>query len=85
MEHHNKGNSTFLSDINHFYTLVDTGEDVDDLLDLAENDVLLVAGSSFTALAHAMARGGLTLVPDDDPARPVHRHWNQTGTHAVAK
>ena len=63
MERHN---STMLAGIKHSFTLVDTGKDVDDLLDLSKNEILLVAGSSYTELAHQMSRGGLTVIPPAD-------------------
>mgnify|MGYP001588724344 FL=1 len=98
-------NSTILEEVAHPFTLVDSGKDLTDLVDLcvlppmsrsptatlmflcisplrAANEVLVVAGSSYTELAHQMARGGLTIVPDKDGNR---RYWTQTGTHEVLK
>ena len=79
MEQHN---SSMLARISHPFRLVDTRDDTGDLVDLAKNEVLVVAGSSYTQLAHQMSRGGLTLVQDEDAHM---RWWDVTGTHEVLK
>jgi hypothetical protein len=61
METHN---TTMLSGLNEPYRIVDTGNDLDDLLDLASNRLLILDVSSYTVLAHQIADGGLTIVPD---------------------
>ncbi|KAK4702233.1 hypothetical protein P7C70_g3991, partial [Phenoliferia sp. Uapishka_3] len=79
MEAHN---STMLEEIDHPFLLVDSGRDLDDLLDLTSNEVLIVAGSGYTMMANQMARGGLTVVPNFDPNA---RWWETTGTNKVLK
>lgn len=44
------------------YELVDTGDSVADLKTLADNDLLLLGGSSYGATAHLLAPPGLTIV-----------------------
>lgn len=78
MENHN---ATMLADITHPYTLVDTRDDLGDLLDLASNDVLVVSGSSYTTAAHQVSRGGITLVPDLETHQ--ERFWDEFGTNEV--
>ena len=63
------------------FTLVDTGDDMADLVTLAEQEILIVSGSAYTSMAHQAARGGLTIVPDYDS---TERWWRTTGTNSVA-
>jgi hypothetical protein len=63
MEWHNV---TMLSGLGEPYRIVDTGDSIDDLLDLAANRVMILDISSWTVLAHQIAEGGLTIVPDID-------------------
>lgn len=80
MENHN---ATILHDLTHRFTLVDSGSDLDDLLDLAKNEVLVVAGSAYTTTAHQVSRGGLTVVPDTEEHQ--ERYWSLVGTNSVLK
>lgn len=63
MEMHN---TTMLSGLGEPYRLVDTGDAFDDLLDLTTNRVLILDISSWTVLAHQIAEGGITVIPDAD-------------------
>ncbi|KAF8180795.1 hypothetical protein K438DRAFT_1841840 [Mycena galopus ATCC 62051] len=44
------------------YTVIDTGDTMDDLYILSNNDILLVGESSYGVLAHLIAPPGLTIV-----------------------
>ncbi|KAF9527669.1 hypothetical protein CPB83DRAFT_855821 [Crepidotus variabilis] len=63
MEAHN---STILDGLAEFqpYRLVDTGDDINDLLDLAANRVMILDVGSYTAVAHQIAEGGISVVPE---------------------
>ena len=63
MEWHN---TTMLSGLGEPYRIVDTGDSIDDLLDLSANRILILDISSWTVLAHQIAEGGFTVVPDVD-------------------
>ena len=63
MEMHN---TTMLSGLGEPYRIVDTGDPIDDLLDLAANRLLILDISSWTVLAHQVAEGGITVIPDAD-------------------
>lgn len=63
MESHN---DTMLHGLGEPYRIVDTGNDVDDLVDLASNRVIILDVGSYTELAHQIAEGGITIVPDQD-------------------
>jgi hypothetical protein len=63
MEWHN---TTMLSGLGEPYRIVDTGDDIQDLIDLASNRLLILDISSWTVLAHQMADGGISVVPDTD-------------------
>ena len=63
MERHN---TTILSGLGEPYRIVDTGDSIDDLLDLAANRLLILDISSWTILAHQVAEGGITIIPDHD-------------------
>lgn len=80
MEAHN---NTMLAGLSHPFTLVDSGSDLADLLDLVRNDILVVAGSGYTTTAHQVSRGGLTVVPDFETQQ--ERFWDLVGTNSVMK
>ena len=63
MEWHN---TSMLGGLGEPYRIVDTGDSIDDLLDLAANQVLILDISSWTVLAHQIAEGGITVIPDAD-------------------
>lgn len=63
MEWHNE---TMLSGLGEPYHIIDSGDSIDDLLDLAANRLLILDISSWTVLAHQIAEGGITIVPDID-------------------
>jgi hypothetical protein len=63
MESHN---ATMLSGLGEPYRIVDTGDDIDDLLDLASNRLMILGLGSYAVLAHQIAEGGITVVPDTD-------------------
>lgn len=77
METHN---DTMLAELEHPYVLVDSGKDLTDLRDLTSNDVMIVGGSGYTMIGHQIARGGMTIVPQDDGSP---RWWRETGTNVV--
>ena len=63
MESHN---TTMLNGLGEPYRIVDTGDSIDDLLDLSANRILILDVSSWTVLAHQIAEGGITIIPDID-------------------
>jgi len=79
MEWHNV---TMLSGLGEPYRLVDTGDSIDDLLDLASNRLLILDISSWTVLAHQIAEGGLTIIPDIDL---FNINWYDNGENHVLR
>jgi hypothetical protein len=79
MEWHN---ATMLSGLGEPYRIVDTGDSIDDLLDLAANRLLILDISSWTVLAHQMAEGGLTIIPDIDL---FDINWHDNGVNRVLR
>jgi hypothetical protein len=79
MESHN---DTMLSGLGEPYRIVDTGDDIDDLIDLASNRVMILDVSSYTVLAHQIAEGGITVVPDTDLFRI---NWFDNGVNHVLR
>jgi hypothetical protein len=63
MEWHN---ATLLTGLGEPYRIVDTGDSIEDLLDLAANRLLILDISSWTVLAHQIAQDGITIIPDID-------------------
>ena len=63
MERHN---TTMLNGLGEPYRIVDTGDSIDDLLDLSANRILILDISSWTVMAHQIAEGGITVIPDVD-------------------
>ena len=63
MESHN---TTMLSGLGEPYRIVDSGDSIQDLLDLSANRILILDISSWTVLAHQVADGGITVIPDVD-------------------
>jgi len=63
MEMHN---TTMLEGLGEPYHIVDTGDSIEDLLDLSTNRLLILDISSWTVLAHQIADGGITIIPDND-------------------
>ena len=60
-------NTTMLSGLGEpSYRIVDSGDSIQDLLDLAANKLLILDISSWTVLAHQIAEGGITVIPDKD-------------------
>jgi len=79
MENHN---TTMLSGLGEPYRIVDTGDDVKDLVDLASNRLIVLDVGSYTVLAHQIAEGGITVVPDKD----LHRiTWHDNGSNHVLR
>jgi len=58
-----KASSEELSKLNRTHTLVDSGNDLEDLLRFSTSDILLGSGSGFTMLAHEVSWHGLTIGP----------------------
>ncbi|KAF9528295.1 hypothetical protein CPB83DRAFT_814254 [Crepidotus variabilis] len=63
MEFHN---TTILSGLGEAYRIVDTGDDINDLIDLASNRIMILDIGSYTAIAHQISDGGISVVPDND-------------------
>jgi hypothetical protein len=78
MEWHN---DTMLSGLGEPYRVVDN-DSLDDLLDLASNRIIILDLSSWTVLAHQMADGGLTIVPDVDQ---FAINWYDNGVNNVLR
>jgi hypothetical protein len=81
MEWHN---TTILSGLGEPYRIVDSGDSIDDLLDLAANRVMILDISSWTVLAHqiADAEGGITIIPDIDL---FDINWYDNGVNHVLR
>ena len=75
-------NTTMLSGLGEPYRIVDTGDSVDDLLDLSANRIMILDISSWTALAHQIADGGFTIVPDVDR---FGINWYDNGENRVLR
>jgi hypothetical protein len=80
MEWHN---ATMLSGLGEPYRIVDTGDSIDDLLDLASNRLLILDISSWTILAHQIAEGGITVIPDTDTFSSIT--WYNNGENHVLR
>lgn len=68
-------NTTMLEGLGERYRIVDTGDSVADLIDLASNRIMVLDIGSYTTLAHQMAEGGLSIVPDDGDS-VINWHWD---------
>jgi hypothetical protein len=79
MEWHNV---TMLSGLGESYSIVDTGDSINDLIDLASNRILILDVSSYTVLAHQIAQGGVTIVPDIDLFSIT---WHDNGVNHVLR
>jgi hypothetical protein len=79
MEWHNK---TMLRGLGEPYRIVDTGDSLDDLIDLASNRLMILDVSSWTVLAHQIADGGITIVPDTDG---FFISWHDNGVNHVLR
>jgi len=80
MEWHN---TTMLSGLGEPYRIVDSGDSgLNDLLDLASNRVMVLDISSYTVLAHQIADGGITIVPDIDLFGIT---WHDNGVNHVLR
>jgi hypothetical protein len=79
MEWHN---TTMLDGLGEPYRIVDTGDSIDDLLDLSSNRILILDISSWTVLAHQIAEGGITIVPDVDH---FDINWHDNGMNHVLR
>jgi hypothetical protein len=79
MEWHN---ATMLSGLGEPYRIVDTGDSIEDLLDLAANRLLILDVSSWTVLAHQIAEGGITVIPDTDL---FGINWHDNGMNHVLR
>jgi hypothetical protein len=78
MEWHN---TTMLSGLGEPYRIVDN-DSIDDLLDLSANRIMILDISSWTALAHQIADGGITIVPDVDG---FGINWYDNGVNRVLR
>jgi hypothetical protein len=80
MEWHN---DTILSGLGEPYRIVDTGDSINDLIDLASNRLMILDMSSWTVLAHQIADGpgGITVVPDTDGII----RWHDNGINHVLR
>jgi len=79
MEWHN---DTILSELGEPYQVIDSGDSVDDLIDLASNRLMILDLSSWTVLAHQIADGGITVVPDVDQ---FNINWYDNGVNHVLR
>jgi hypothetical protein len=79
MEWHN---TTMLSGLGEPYRIVDTGDSIDDLIDLASNRLIILDISSWTVLAHQIADGGITVVPNVDLFGIT---WHDNGVNHVLR
>jgi hypothetical protein len=79
MEWHN---DTMLSGLGEPYRIVDTGDSIKDLLDLAANRIMILDVSSWTILAHQLSEGGVTIIPDNDL---FHISWYDTGANPILR
>jgi hypothetical protein len=81
MEWHN---ATMLSGLGEpaAYRIVDTGDSINDLIDLASNRIMILDISSYTVLAHQIAHGGVTIVPDIDL---FSINWHDNGVNSVLR
>lgn len=79
MEWHNE---TMLRDLGEPYRIVDTGDSLDDLIDLASNRLMILDVSSWTVLAHQIADGGISVVPDTDV---FYITWHDNGANHVLR
>jgi hypothetical protein len=79
MEWHN---ATMLEGLGEPYRIVDTGDSLDDLLDLAANRIMILDISSWTVLAHQVAEGGITIIPDIDR---FGISWHDNGVNHVIR
>jgi hypothetical protein len=71
-----------LSGLGEPYRIVDTSDTIADLLDLSANRVLILDVSSWTVLAHQIAEGGITIVPDVDL---FDIRWHDNGMNHVLR
>jgi len=79
MEWHNE---TMLRGLGEPYRIVDTGDSLGDLIDLASNRLMILDISSWTVLAHQFADGGITVVPDIDLFSIT---WHDNGVNHVLR
>ncbi|KAF9528298.1 hypothetical protein CPB83DRAFT_894556 [Crepidotus variabilis] len=79
MEAHNL---TLLDGLGEPYRLVDTGNDINDLVDLASNRIMVLDIGSYTAIAHQISDGGVTVVPDVDE---FGISWHNIGPNTVLR
>ena len=79
MEWHN---TTMLSGLGEPYRIVDTGDSIEDLLDLSANRILILDISSWTVLAHQIAEGGISIIPDVDR---FNINWYDNGENRVLR
>jgi len=82
MEWHN---DTMLSGLGEPYRIVDSGDSIDDLIDLAANRVLILDISSWTVLAHQIAEGGISLVPNVEGYDGYAIPWDDNGMNRVLR
>ena len=78
MEWHN---TTMLSGLGEPYRIVDN-DSIEDLLDISANRIMILDISSWTALAHQIAEGGITIVPDHDG---FGINWYDNGVNRVIR
>ena len=78
MEWHN---DTILEGLGEPYRIVDN-DSVDDLLDLSANRIVILDISSWTVLAHQIADGGITIIPDHDG---FGINWYDNGVNRVLR
>jgi hypothetical protein len=79
MEWHN---ATMLEELGEPYRIVDTGDSLDDLIDLASNRLMILDVSSWTVLAHQITDGGISIVPDTDG---FSINWHDNGLNHVLR
>jgi hypothetical protein len=79
MESHN---TTMLSGLGESYRIVDSGDSIEDLLDLSANRIMILDISSWTVLAHQIAEGSITIIPDIDL---FDINWHDNGMNHVLR
>jgi hypothetical protein len=79
MEWHN---DTMLAGLGEPYRVVDR-DSIEDLLDLAANRLLILDIGSWTILAHQIAEGGVTIIPDIDLEGVIN--WYDNGVNHVLR
>lgn len=82
MENHN---TTMLADLKQKFRIIDTRNDLADLVDLASNQIMILAHGSYAYMAHQIAEGRLTVVPDAPLQGLPHWHFSDNGVGNILR